>query len=218
MFKGKQLRINGNVHNWNKNWLSNRKQRVFVNGTASDWAPVTGGVPQGFVLGPVLFIIYINGINVGLNNLISKFADDRKIRNSIITDPYSLSLQEDLRKILEWSQRWEMPFDLYKCHTSLCTRNQEFDFEMNGTKLESVQCVKDFGFMVASNLRFSRQCKDTASKANRMLGFINRNFSFEKKNVILSLYISLVKPHLEYAVQFWAPHHAKDMTKLEAIQ
>ncbi len=91
---------------------------------------------------------------------------------------------------------------------------------MNGTKLESVQSVKDLGVTVASNLKFSQQCKDAAGKANtcRMLGFINRHFSFKNKDVILPLYISLVRTHLEYAVQFWAPHHAKDIAKLEAVQ
>ncbi len=88
---------------------------------------------------------------------------------------------------------------------------------MNGTKLESVQCVRDLGVTIASNLKFSQQCKDAAGKANRMLGFINRNFSFKNKDVILPLYISLVRPHLEYAVQFWSPHHAKDIAKLEAV-
>ena len=219
MFKVKQLGINGNVYNWVKNWLSNRKQRVVINGTASDWATVTSGVPQGSVLGPVLFIIYINDIDVGLNNFISKFADDTKIGNSISDERDRLNLQEDLRKISEWSERWEMPFNVNKCHIlHVGTRNQKFDYEMNGVKLDSVQCVKDLGVSIASNLKFSRQCKDAAGKANRMLGFINRNFSFKNKDIILPLYISLVRPHLEYAVQFWSPHHTKDIAKLEAVQ
>ncbi len=115
MFKVQQLGIGGNVRNWIENWLSNRKQRVLINGTASDCAPVTSGVPQGSVLGPILFIIYINDIDVKLSNFISKFADGAKIGNSIITDHDRTSLQEDLRKISEWSQRWEMPFNANKC-------------------------------------------------------------------------------------------------------
>ncbi len=125
--KGKQLGIDGIVHNWIENRLSNRKQRVVINDTASDWSPITSGVPQGSVLGPVLFIIYINDIDVGLNNFISKFGDDMKIEHLIFTDQDRMSLQEDLRKISKQSQRWEMPFNVNKCHVfqetkSLITR------------------------------------------------------------------------------------------------
>ncbi len=167
MFKVKQLWIDGTVHNWIENWLSTRKQRVVINATASEWAPVTRRVPQGFVLGPVLFIIYINHIDVGLNNFISKFADDTKLGNSVITDCDRMSLQEDLRKISEWSQRWEMSFNVNKCQIlQVGTRNQKIEEEMNGTKLERVQCVKDLGVTVASSLKFSQQCKDEAVKAS----------------------------------------------------
>ncbi len=96
-----------------------------------------------------------------------------------------------------------MPFNVYKCHIlHVGTRNQKSDYEMNGVKLHTVQCVRDLGVSIASNLKFSRQCKDAAGKANRMLDFINRNFSFKNKDIILPLYISLVRPHLEYDVLF----------------
>ncbi len=101
-----------------------KQQKIM--GTASDWAPVISGVQQDSVLGPVLFIIYINDIDVGLNNFISKFADDTKIGNSIITDHDRMTLQEDLRKISDWSQRWEMPFNINKFHIlQLGTRNKK---------------------------------------------------------------------------------------------
>ncbi len=107
MFEVKQLRIDGTVRNWIENWLSNRKQTAVINGTASDWAPITSRVPQGSVRGPVLFIIYINDIDVRLNNFISEFAYDAKIGNTVINDHDRMSLQEDLKIISEWSQRWK---------------------------------------------------------------------------------------------------------------
>ncbi len=123
MIKFKQFGINRKIHNWIKNWLGNRKQRVIINCIASDWASITSGVPQGFVLGPVLFIIYINDIDVRLNNFISKFADDTKIGNSIVDDHNRLNLQENLKKISQWSERWEMPFYVNKYHILQETKN-----------------------------------------------------------------------------------------------
>ncbi len=82
----------------------------------------------------------------------SKFADDTKLGNSVITDRDRMSLQEDLRRISEWSQRWEMPFNVNKCQIlQVGTRNQNFEYEMNDTKLESVQCVRDLGVTIASS-------------------------------------------------------------------
>ncbi len=89
---------------------------------------------------------------------------------------------------------------------------------MGGVKMESVQCVKDLGVTITWNLKFFQHWKEAMCKANRMLGFINRNFSFKNKDIILRMYISLVRSHLEYAMQFWSPHHAKDIAKSEAVQ
>ncbi len=161
-------------------------------------APVTSGVPQGSVLGPVLFIIYINDLDVELNNRIRKFADDTKIGNSVLTDEDRQSLQEDLHKISVWSDRWEMPFNVDKCHVhQVRTRNKKFDYERS--MIMSVQCAKDLGVKIASNLKFSHQCVNAANKANKILGFIKRNFLYKNKDVILPLYTSLVRPH---SVQF----------------
>ncbi len=132
-------------------------------------------------------MIYINDIDVGLNIFISSFADDTKIINSVVTDHDRMSLQEDLRKISEWYQRWEMPLNVNECQNlQVGTRyKKKIEYEMNGIKLESVHYVKELGITAASSLKFSQQCKDAAGKANRMLGFINRNFSFKIKDIIL---------------------------------
>ncbi len=89
---------------------------------------------------------------------------------------------------------------------------------MSVVKLESIQCVKDLGVTIALNLKLSLHCKEAVCKAKGMLGFINKIFFFKNKDVILPMYISLVRPHLEYVVQFWLPHHAQNSAKLEAIQ
>ncbi len=192
-----------------KKKLNSRKQRVVVNGSASDWAPVTSGVLQDSLLG-------INDIDIGLNNFIAKFRDDTKIGNSVFSKR-DRRLQENLRKISAWSDRWKMLFNVNKCHIlQVGTRNKKYEYEISGVKFECVQCVKDLGVTIVLNLKFSLYCKETAYKANRMLDFINRNFSFKNKDIILPMYISLVRPHLEYAVQFLVTSPCKRLSKIRS--
>ncbi len=168
---------------------------MLTSGSASEWAPVSCDIPQGSVLGLILFRIYINDVDVGFNNIISKFADDTKIGESVLTDEDRLSLQKDLHTTLAWSDRWKMLFNIEKCQ--VLQKDNKHNYEMCGVKFSSVQCAKD----TAPNLEFSQQC-NAAHKANRMLGFIKGNFSFKNKDVILPLFNNLVRRHLEYAVQF----------------
>ncbi len=87
------------------------------------------------------------------------------------------NLQDDLNKVSTWTARWEMPFNVTKCHSlQVGKRYLKYDYETSGDKLESVHCVKDLGVTITSNLKFSQQCKEAVGKANRMLGFTKRNF------------------------------------------
>ncbi len=115
-------------------------------------------------------------------------ADDTKIGNSVISDSDRQSLQGVLNKISAWSARWEMPFNAKKCHSlQVGTENLKYDYEISGEKLESVHSVKDLSVTITSNLKFSQECKDAAGKANRMLSFMKRNFSFRNKGIDLPL-------------------------------
>ena len=96
-------------------WLRGRKQRVCLRGRVSEWLAVLSGVPQGSVLGPLLFLIFINDLEYGVKNWILKFADDTKIFGKISTDRDTVRLQEDLDKLLDWAEEWQMMFNASKC-------------------------------------------------------------------------------------------------------
>lgn len=219
MAKVRALGITGKVAEWIECWLSNRKQRVVINGTASEWASVTSGVPQGSVLGPLLFIIYINDIDVGLVSKISKFADDTKLGANAVELTGVQQLQSDLDKIGEWSQKWQMPFNMGKCKVMhIGHRNLHADYTMLGSEVEKTDLEKDLGVLISSDLKFSKQCIEVEKKAQKLLGYIKRQFKYRNKEIVLTLYNSLVRPHLEYAVQFWSPALRKDIDRLERVQ
>ena len=211
--------IKGDILKWIRAWLQDRKQRVSINGTKSHWSNVTSGVPQGSVLGPLLFIIYINDIDIGIDSNISKFADDTKIGRVIKSDEDSAKLQEDLNKFFEWSEKWQMKFNVDKCKVlSIGDVNRETRYQMNNDAIEKSDCERDLGVMISRNLKPSKQCVFARNKANKVLGFIQRSVSYKTSEVILKLYLALVRPHLDYAVQFWSPYYRMDIESLERIQ
>ena len=107
--------IDGNIRKWIEKWLSGREQRVVINGAESKWIRVPSGVPQGSVLGPVLFLIYINDIDYAVDTTIKKFADDTKLYERVRTEQQALSMQSSLDGVLKWGNEWQMLFNLSKC-------------------------------------------------------------------------------------------------------
>ena len=219
LIKLKSLGIQGEVLQWVENWLSNRKQRVVINGKASNWTNVTSGVPQGSVLGPVLFLVYINDIDEGVTGIISKFADDTKIANSVVSNEQTKEMQNNLDKLSEWGQTWQMSFNENKCKVMhIGYRNEKAKYILNGTQLKSVDSQVDLGVTVSNSLKPSQQCSEVIKRANKIIGLIGRSFEYKSKNTILTLYTSLVRPLLEYCVQAWSPYYQKDIDKVERVQ
>lgn len=217
--KVRALGVSGIVADWIQNWLFARSQRVVINGKASEWAPVTSGVPQGSVLGPLLFIIYINDIDVGIISKISKFADDTKLGANVENSKGVLQIQRDLDEIGNWSEKWQMPFNLDKCSVMhLGHKNPNADYTLLGRQVASTELEKDLGVLISNDLKFSKQCIEVEKKAQKLLGYIKRQFSYRNKEIVLSLYNALVRPQLEYAVQFWSPSLRKDIDRLERVQ
>ena len=217
--KLRNCRIDGKLLTWIMSWLKDRKQRVVLDGVASGWTNVMSGVPQGSVLGPLLFTIFINDLDDGLWNSVKKFADDTKLFGKAGTDDQVNSLKEDLGKLLTWADNWLMKFNIEKCKVMhLGTKNRCMKYVMDGKELQVVKEEKDLGIYFENNFKVSNQCLKAAKKGNQVLGMIARAFTCKNKVIMLNLYKSLVRPHLEYCIQAWRPHLVKDKKVLEKVQ
>uniref|UniRef100_K7F1H0 Reverse transcriptase domain-containing protein n=1 Tax=Pelodiscus sinensis TaxID=13735 RepID=K7F1H0_PELSI len=183
------------------NWLDNHTQRVVINGSQSCWKGITSRVPQGSVLGLALFNIFINDVDIGIESTLIKFADDTKLGGVATALEDRVIIQNDLDKLEKWSEVNRMKFNKDK---SDC--------------LGRSMAERDLGVIVDHKLNVSLQCDAVAKKANMILGCINRCVVSKTREVIFPLYSALVRPQLEYCVQFWAPHFKKDVEKLERVQ
>ena len=219
---GKKLEasgIGGNLLKWLEQWLSNRRQKVGIRGKYSKWSRVWSGVPQGSVLGPLLFVVFINDIDSGIVSKISKFADDTKMGCGVDTEEEADVLRRDIGRLQRWAGEWQMMFNTEKCSVMhMGKNNKEFQYEMGGILLRNSEEERDLGVIVNSSTKPARQCAEAAKKANKVLGMIKRTIISREKGIMLELYKSLVRPNLEYCVQVWSPYLRQDVERLEKIQ
>jgi len=178
-------------------------------------------VPQGSVLGPVLFLIFINDLEVGTASRTLKFADDTKLFRTVVDQSDHLILQKDLDIVCEWADRWQMKFNVPKYKTMQYGRKNtaiEPHYYMYGEPLVEVSSEKDLGVVFSSDMKVALHCRDSYSKANRILGLISRTITYKNPTILLNLYKSLVRPHLDYCSPVWNPHYSKDIHLLERVQ
>jgi len=213
--------IRGNILTWLSSFLTNRDQRVMVNGSQSSWLPVTSGVPQGTVLGPLLFLLYINDITDNIDSEIRLFADDCILYRTIRSSADQAILQHDIDTLHSWSSVWQMNFNSQKSHIMSITRQRSKLtrlYRLGTDILSQVDSYPYLGVTISSDLRWHDHINRITSKATRTLNFVRRNVyncSSEAKSLA---YTSLVRPQLEYAAAAWDPYRIGDIQAIEKVQ
>ena len=155
----------------------------------------------------------------GVTGNILKFADDTKLFRKTKEIGDKQKLQDDIDKLVRWSEKWQMLFNFGKCkclHTG--PGNTGMNYEMGGSILSKTVKEKDLGVSMNADMKVSEQCRIAASKGNQILGMIRRNITYKEKSLIVPLYKAIVRPHLEYCIQAWSPYLRKDIDMLEKIQ
>ena len=217
--KIKAFGIKGNLMNWLSNFLTNRTQSVVINNISSGSSNVTSGIPQGSVLGPLLFLLYIDDITKNIESVIKIFADDTKVFRALNSSQDRTNLQTDLDKLLTWSKKWQLPFNVSKCKViHYGSKNLSLSYYIDGNLVQADYSEKDLGITFDSNMKFTSHINTIVAKANSRVGIIRRNFTDMKPAVFLPIYKAIIRPLLEYGSVIWNPLLKQDKREIEMVQ
>ena len=206
LYKLKCNGVCGSLFKLIKSFLSERDQRVLLNGQTSLWNKVRAGIPQGSILGPIFFFIYINDLPDGLESDVKLFADDTSLF-SIVQNPFlsAETLNKDLELIEKWAFQWKMSFnpDVNKqAQEVLFSRKTEKinhpDLIFNNSVVQRTSQQKYLGLILDKKLNFNQHIKDKLSKANKGIGVLRKLFHYLPRSSLLLMYKSFIRPHLDY--------------------
>ena len=227
LFKLKCYGVKGQFYDILENYLHDRKQRVVLNGKSSTWLNVNAGVPQGSVLGPLLFLIYINDLPEGLVSISKLFADDTSIFSKVVdVNQSSQDLNDDLNIVKNWAFQWKMTFnpDLNKQATEVVFSHKKQivthpTLYFNNTPIVTAPFQKHLGLILDNKLNFAHHLNEKISKANKGIGLIKRLYYHLPRKSLLTIYKSFIRPHLDYCdVIYDQPHNDTLCKMIESVQ
>jgi hypothetical protein len=214
--------IRGATHNWLKDFLNDRSQQVLVEGATSTKAPVQSGVPQGSVLGPLMFLLFINDLPEYVkNSSVRLFADDCVLYKEINEEKDATALQQDLDALQKWEDDWKMEFHPQKCQLLRISRkkkNISANYTIHNHTLEEVETAKYLGVTVHRTLSWNQHIQNITNKANSTRAFLQRNLQAAPQSTKENCYQALVRPILEYASTVWDPWTRANINKIETVQ
>jgi hypothetical protein len=193
---------------------------VVLDGESSDTVTDSSGVPQESVLGPILFLVYINDLPESITSQVRLFADDTAVYLTV-NDKDETTLQTDLDKLQEWSLKWDMSFNPAKCQVVQVTKSKSphpTAYMLQGQTLSTLSSARYLGVDLSNNLSWNTHTDRVATSANRTLGFLRRNIRTKAPGVRECAYKALVRPQLEYASCIWDPHTKHNTNKVEMVQ
>ena len=213
--------IRDNTLNWINSFLTQRTQRVTIEGTTSESVHVKSGVPQGTVLGPLLFLCFINDLPDQVRSQVRLFADDCLLYRPIKNDSDQLALQQDLDNLQEWANKWGMVFNPKKCYILRIARGKssmDRFYHLDGQILSQVHENPYLGLMISEDLKWSKHITKTCQKATSVLAFLRRNLKQCPRPLKNTAYKSMVRSIMEYSCEIWDPYLQKDIQSLEKVQ
>ena len=213
--------VSGKLLAWIGAWLKGRTQLVRVGLAESEYCNVSSGIPQGTVLGPPLFIVFIDDLDEAVAELdiLLKFADDTKGAKEIKSEGDCEILQKTLDGLVDWANKWAMRFNVKKCKIlHLGHNNPGYKYKMGEEELQVVEEERDIGIIVHKGLKPAKQCQKAAITASTVLRQITKNFHYRDARTYKNLYCQYVRPHMEFAAPAWAPWSVADVEVLEKVQ
>ena len=219
--KFQNCKIGNLILTWIKSWLTQCTQSVVVDGTSSSPVSILSGMPQGTVLGPLLFLLYINDIANRVSSSIRLFADDCILYRVIKFKNDSVILQHDLDLLSQWATLWQMKFNVSKCVLIQCSQSLypfQYDYQLHNHILEVRDEHLYLDVLLHESLSWSNHITRTAAKASQLFNFLRCNLSNCSPSVKATTYLTIVHPVLEYAASVWDPYQQNDMLSLEKVQ